>query len=109
MEDEQLVTTAETEEAVKAIATSAQFLLRYQMVLATLAPSIGTQLLAITEEIKKNLWTAYIGAGAIYGERDEGLERWLMEMSFLINSKRKAAEIIVEHSLLQQLGGGGAK
>lgn len=101
--EDQAVITDEAKELACAIACSAEFLCQYQQVLGTLTPSLAKQLIDWTEALRENLQDAYMSAGAIYGDNDEGLKRWFTEVTFCVAAQRLKAEINVRDSLLRQL------
>lgn len=71
-----------------------------QIILDILRP-VGDRIIAMGQEVIDTMYAAYVADGAIYGETQEGMMRWMEEMNEIARLRSKAQRIEVHHAMLR--------
>ena len=64
---------------------------------------IQVQLAAFMEGLQTAMWAEYRAAGAIYGESEDGMRRWMEEMAEARRLREQAEAIETWHEMLRDL------
>lgn len=71
-----------------------------QVILDILRP-VAERFVAMGQEIYDTMYAAYVADGAIYGETQEGMLRWMEEMNEIARLRSEAQRMEDRHAMLR--------
>lgn len=97
------LTIAEYKETLQKLIRTREILEKYEDVIAAVYMPAVQLLSEAVLEIHEKLWESYKENNSPYGDTEEGMQRWLSEVTELITMQCRMREITTEQGLMRQL------
>lgn len=65
--------------------------------------SLGERYATAGRFIDKAMWTAYRGAGSVYGDSADSRDRWLREVEQIAQLRQQARDLETQHAALRRI------